>query len=344
MCIWNKVLVGLIGVASAVLLFLAMWTLKTHQYWSDLAEKHEQRIKQLSDQNESLVPSIRQLRLDLDKRLLDRRRAWFHCIPKIKRGDGTAEVMLTIDKPSPHGIAAKTVLYAFDETDAQKKGQYLGEFAAAGVSGKQVTLKPTGKLSNRELDRLVKATRPWVLYEIMPRDNRNLFTGLSDDQKRSLFPADVLPEYLKDGKEAAPDDPTDRVVAGKFVRPVWDYGALFRSERDYRILLTDSIAAAKSDKQLIDEALAEARTQEEAGKKDVAATAEDLKGAARQQEVVTDYNKKLEEKLAAIQAMVAQLIATNQAMAGQIAKFQLEAARRIDQRTRAMAQSGAERR
>ena len=57
-----------------------------------------------------------------------------------------------------------------------------------------------------------------------------------------------------------------------------------------------------------------------------------------------DKHKKLEDKLAAMQALVARLIATNQAMAGQMAKFQLQAAERIDARTRPMAQSTAERR
>ena len=42
-----------------------------------------------------------------------------------------------------------------------------------------------------------------------------------------------------------------------------------------------------------------------------------------------------------MQAWIARLAETNRAMAGQIAKFQLEAAERIDQRTRVMAQSGA---
>jgi hypothetical protein len=45
--------------------------------------------------------------------------------------------------------------------------------------------------------------------------------------------------------------------------------------------------------------------------------------------------------LAAVRADIARLIETNKAMAGRIAKMQLEAVRRIDERTRAMAQSGA---
>ena len=45
-----------------------------------------------------------------------------------------------------------------------------------------------------------------------------------------------------------------------------------------------------------------------------------------------------------MQAWIARLTETNQAMAGRIAKLQLEAAQRIDQRTREMALSGTGRR
>ncbi len=55
MGIWNKVLVGLIGVASLVLFYLAARTMKTHQYWRELAAKYEQRIEQLERANQALV-------------------------------------------------------------------------------------------------------------------------------------------------------------------------------------------------------------------------------------------------------------------------------------------------
>lgn len=134
MCLANKILVGLIAFAALPLFFMAAWTLKTHKYWAELAQKHEQRIEQLQNDSRLLdegtdkdgnfkQPGIRQVRLELHKLLLDRRRAWFHCDPKIKLGDdGTAEITVTIAQPTPHGIVApdkKTVLYAFEETDAQ---------------------------------------------------------------------------------------------------------------------------------------------------------------------------------------------------------------------------------
>jgi len=49
--------------------------------------------------------------------------------------------------------------------------------------------------------------------------------------------------------------------------------------------------------------------------------------------------KTLEDKVAAMKALVARMMENNKAMAGQIARLQWDAVRRIDQRTRAMAQS-----
>ena len=71
-------------------------------------------------------------RVELGKLLVDRRRAWFKCEPKMRlnRQEGTAEITFTIDQPRPNGIAENTVLYAFAEANVQKKGRYLGEFRA----------------------------------------------------------------------------------------------------------------------------------------------------------------------------------------------------------------------
>ena len=58
---------------------------------------------------------------------------------------------------------------------------------------------------------------------------------------------------------------------------------------------------------------------------------------------MADYLAKFQKALDEVRAAIKQKLQDNQAKAGQIAKLQLEAAERIDRRTRAMAQSGAER-
>ncbi len=356
MNIWNKILVGLIGVVSVVLFYMAARTMKTHQYWRELAQNHVRKIAQVEEENQKLVNGvenqgeqmqmgIRQLRVALSKLLLDRRRAWFKCDPKVElnREDGSATITVTTDKPDSHGIAENTILYGFEEADVRKKGRYLGEFKVgkADEKQKQVVLTPTSRLSPREIDRLAAAKGPWTLYEIMPRDSHDVYASLSDEQKKAMLPADSLPEYLKDGKPAAGDDPADRVAAGKYVRPLRDYQVLFSADRARATLLADQVDAATRDKKLIDDALAQAKQQEEAAKQDLAAAKEDVKKFTRERDAVATYRKVLDQELGAVKAAITELIKANQDMAGRIAQLQLEAARRIDERTRAMAQSGA---
>ena len=92
---------------------------------------------------------------------------------------------------------------------------------------------------------------------------------------------------------------------------------------------------------LIDDALAEGRKQEEACKKDIDASKIDLAKCVSERDSVAAYLKALGDSLTSAQTAITQLIETNKDVAGQIAKYQLEAARLIDQRTRAMAASGA---
>ena len=93
MSIWNKVLVWVIGVASVALFYMAARTLKTHQYWRELAQKYERKIEQVQQQNRVLLEGggnaggqsqlgIRQRRIELNKLLLDRHRVWFKCDPR----------------------------------------------------------------------------------------------------------------------------------------------------------------------------------------------------------------------------------------------------------------------
>lgn len=345
MSIWNKILVGLIGVAALGLFIMAARTLKTHQYWRDLALQHQRRIAQVEAENVSAETNVRQLRVALDKLLLDRRRAWFNCAAKVNlnRQDGSAAVAITTDQPDPNGIAQGAVLYGFEATDVQKKGRYLGEFKVTKSDEKQKTaiLVPAAQLSARQMDRLATAKGPWELYEILPRDNHDVFASLNDAEKKALLPKGSWPDYLKDGQPAAKDDPADRVVDGKYVRPIRDYQVLLGAQSLAYTLLTDRIIASMLDAKLVEDALAQAQQQEEAAKADVALSKEDLANSARQRDAVKGFLDTLDRELTAVKAAITELIKANTDMAGRIAKSQLEAARRIDQRTRAMAQSGA---
>jgi hypothetical protein len=359
MSIWNKVLVGVICVVSVAFFYMAARTLKTHQYWGARAVKLKEQIDALEKQNQVLIEGgenqsdfaqlgIRKRRIELNKLLLDRGRVWFRCDPKVKvsREDGSATAGIVIDNPVPHGIGDNTLLYAFEEADAQskqKKGHYLGEFKVTKADEKQKTviLVPTLPLSPRQIDGLATAQRPWELYEVLPRDNHDIFASLSDQQKKAMLQTDSLPEYLKDGQPGAADDPADRLVDGRYVRPIRDYQVLFSALNVQHTLLVDQLDATARDLKLVKDALAQAEQQEAAAKQDVAVAKEEVQKFSRQRDAVATYRKTLEQEVAAVKAAITELIENNKAKAGQIAKLQLEAARRIDQRTRAMAQSGA---
>lgn len=358
MSIWNKILVGLIIVASLAFFYMAARTLKTHQYWRELAKKHERKIDQVRKENARLLegkenpngPSemgIQQFRAELSKQLVDRRRMWSQCSPraKLNRQEGTAEITMTIEQPEHHGIAKGTVLNVFEEADVRQQGRYLGEFtvAKADEGQKTVVLAPTSHLTPRELKRLAEAKQPWVMYEVMPRDNHDVFASLSDDDKRAMLrdlTAATLQEYLRDDQPATKDDPAERVVDDKYVRAIRDYEVLFGAARMKYTLLADQVDAATRDDKLVREALELANQQEEAVKKDVELAKQDLAKYARERDAVATYRTKLQKEVKAAKAAITRLIESNKAMAGQIANAQLEAARRIDQRTRAMAQSG----
>ena len=350
MSIWNKILAWFVGITALAFFYLAARTLQTHAYWKKTAQSFEQAIKKVDADNKKLLEGdpkaaqvgIRQINIELDKVLLDRRRVWTNCEAKARVGreDGSAEVLVTIDRPDPPGIADNTVLYAFEETPVEKRGRYLGEFKVTKVAGKDVTLAPTSMLNTRELDRLAVAKQPWILYEIMPRDNHETLARLSGDQKKAMLPADTLQEYLKDGKPADKDDPAERVADGNYVRQLRDYQVLFDNDVENRTVMDQRLKAVTQDTNLLKVALDQAQKQEEVCKADIATAKEELAKITRERTLVADVSKAIDAKVAEVGAEISKLLEKNQAMAGHIAQQQLDAAERIDQRTRAMAQSG----
>jgi len=206
MSIWNKILIGVIIVTSLVFLYMSARMLKTHKYWRDLVRKLEADIRQ-EDQaiNGELKPAIDQVRAELNQLITDRHRVWYDCNPtvNINRQTGAVSIKVAVEQPSPHGLAEKTMVYAFEQPGIQQKGRFLGEMKVTGVADKEVTLEPAFKLSPRDADKLARAKRPWTLYDSMPHDNHEIFASLSEEDKKALLPADSVGEYVKNGQPAA---------------------------------------------------------------------------------------------------------------------------------------------
>ncbi len=373
MSLWNKILLGLIFVASLPYAYLAMRTLKTHQYWRQSAQQHEKRLDAVTQENRELIrgtgegedyqSGIQQLRLDLHKTLIDRGRVWRGCQPTVNADSGQAAV--TTDLPDPHGITNKMIFYVFeqsdeeDENDAQRR-QYIGEFKVTDVAEKLVQLEPSMKLKpdSAEFQRLTSSRGPWVLYEIMPIDNHEVFADFEEDELKSIMPESTVMEYLKDGQPATVDDLATWNVRGKvvdekgqevqgaaqgtYVRQLRDYEILFKDYHLQETILFDEFESTTRDKQYVDVTLAATQTQEQFRQQVKAQLNTKLAERQRELGAVGAHRKALESKLSAVTSAITGLIARNMATATQIAKIQLEAARRIDQRTRNVARNGAD--
>ena len=180
-----------------------------------------------------------------------------------------------------------------------------------------------------------------MLYELMPVDRHNAFTDLPEDERKAMLPERSLVEYNRDGQGAASDDPKECVVNGKYQRRLRDYKEIFKTCHSERTLFVDLYEALTRDEQYLKDALADAQRQLQFAEQEVALTKTDWTVAKKEQKAVIDHQAILESRLAGLQQLVTQRIKENLTIAAEIAKIQLNAARRIDERTRTMAQAGA---
>lgn len=361
MSIWNKVLVGCILLSSIAFFGMAARTVKTHQVWRDTAEQLQKKIAAVRAETRKLEKGdgdwmgMAKAHLESTKLATDLGRVWYNCTPK--RADAqTGQVSVSIampkpplepgkpDAPAPHGIADKTVLYAFEKADVDKGGRYLGEFKVVGVTATDVALEPTRRLAESQLQRLSQSKGPWVLFARLPLDShRNeAFADLKDSDLKAMLPEGSVAEYLRDGQPAEPGDPESRKakVDGKevYVRALRDYGAMLESYSRQRTVLADQIESSKRDEAAATDALTDAKGQQEFLQKQQASLTEEVAKYRGQRDAVGDHCKQVQAALAQFQARIADQIASNQGMAAEIAKIQFRA-RRIDQQARTMAQA-----
>jgi hypothetical protein len=354
MSIWNKVLLGFILVASLAFFYLAARTLKTQQAWRSSAQAFEKAIEKAKQEKEGyeegfkegedLKLGIRQLKIELHKMMLARGRVWYGVTPKQVANTPPEGLfaMVTIDAPDPHKISDKMILYAFEEKDAHSGGKYLGEFKVDSVDEKQAKLVPTMKPDDSEIDRVTKATGTWTLYERLPTDSHDLFTELTEDQLKSLVPQELLAEYLKDGKPAEANDPEERVSKDKkYVRELFDYATAFQQLHVERSALIDLIAAAKRNLATILSAMETAELAKKQNEQDKVEAQKEKDVVVAERDAAEASLKEVEALLADRQKAVQQAVSLIQSMAGEVARIQLEATRKINERTRALMQAGA---
>ena len=333
--------------------YMSARMLMTQKNWSVRAEQFAKKIKDLHDEDKiteqggtvggEFKPGIEQVRAELNKLTIDRQRVWYKCDPQVsvKRETHTATITVTIDQPNTSGIANKSILYAFEDVPAAQQGRYLGEFKVTAVSDKdkQITLEPAFILTLADEKKLAEAKKPWNLYDSLPHDNHEIFGQLNEQDKKAVLPADSVEEYIEDGKPAPQAAPAGNIADGKYVRPLRDYGYLFDAYHMKITELVDREQSVMRDKQMVENTLADAKLQVQFWKKQGTVVKAILAEMDRQRDAVAAHLDKLQNKIAEAKAAITELIKNNKAMAGQIAKIQLDATRAYDQRTRAMAQS-----
>jgi hypothetical protein len=347
MSIWNKILLGLIGVGALAQCYLTVRMLKTQQYWEWEVATYQKALNDKRKENQKLVEAekldngnlgTRHARLELEKALLGRGRVWHDCMPLLVALDRqTGNVAVNVEQPDPHEIKVNMVLYVMSQ--AEKGGYYVGEFRVVAVHDKKVQLAPTEKLDEEEIARVAKSDvggKGWVMYEIMPVDKHILFADLKPDELsafKAALPAASLDEYLRDGTPAEAGDAAKRVHHGKYARRLRDYTSSFAHFRTERAKFDDLCEAAERNRKYLQSASDDAKQQMQFQEKVRDELKTDKTAVAREVEVVRQHLAALQEKLTALVYDVKRRLEANVALAKEIVREQLDAARRIDERT-----------
>ncbi len=175
MSVWNKVLLGLLAIASLVFFHAALRTVKTFDYWSHKAADFERKLKDIREEIVSLRTAdhehplldktfgVQQLRFDLGRMVNNRGRIWTNCQvkkvqPEVVNGvkTGRTEVAVSSDDP---GISDKMLVYAFEEGDEPSSVKYLGEFAVKAINQNIVGMVSTTQLTKLQENNLRIARR-----------------------------------------------------------------------------------------------------------------------------------------------------------------------------------------
>jgi len=333
----------------------------------------EQQYQDLLNGNSQYGKPLREMKADLYAAQVDQGRIWrdvriSEVLPQDAEGNGVeltqaANLVITanVDRPSPHQIAPNMVLHAFEQqapTDPGVEpppndlvGTYMGEFQVVGADNASVTLSPTMRFELHELQRIGRTQGTWSLYEVMPSDRAGLFQGLEREELAELFryvdPAsgeirtvkdEVLDEYFKDGKQAEPGDPADRLIEGQdgvslYNRQLRDYSVEFH-ELHKRLVLKREENRTVGNHLAAIQASIQAIADQNAGR-DVEITnfkAEKTEVEAERDLAATHLEAVLDE-LALIRTAVDATIERNKELATRWAEWQLEQSRRIDERT-----------
>lgn len=285
------------------------------------------------------VPSIGELAHQLHMMTRLRGQVWRNVAPNAFDPQ-TGKLQVTIPTA---GLAANTVLFLFEEgpvnpEDPTQGAQYLGEFRVTEVSGQQVTLATVNELDDYEKQRLAGGRGPWSMYETMPPDQLELFTGLSEEQLRNLLPEASVEEYLRQGTPATPDDEEwnivgfdadgnrvgpndlDKAVKKTYQRRLRDFATELSELNRQRVTLLANVEAVKLDNERLQKALASAKELEAFRTEEIRKLEIDLAGVKKEREIIERHLTAIQSELAAAQKFLDQAIAENRRLADELGR------------------------
>ncbi len=312
MSIWSKVLVSLILVATLPFLYLSLRLLKTNQAWRSEVNKWEQDVtRQVEGPPDlaTLTEEVRVANVKLHDVVVDRGRVWTNVNPERAFNSNTGKGNVLVEAPAPHRLTAKMIVFAFDPTG------YLGEFQITEAGEKSVSLEPNMTMSDRQLKRVATSPGNWTLYEVMPIDRHDIFTGLDQEALGKLLPAERVNDYLRDGQPAEATDPQARVFDGKFERQLTDYGMLFH-EMDRQIsTAADLKIAAEKDAASLTASVADAKEQVAFHTKEIADLKKELATSRSEREMMTAQCQALSAEIAKTRVEMKDTFQKNRALA-----------------------------
>lgn len=347
MSIWSKVLAGCIVFASLFLFYFSTKMLVAEKNWQEAAKSYDKPLE-TAEKSARLalegdrtatppVPGIPDLEVKQHDMLVDRGRVW-NCIAQ--KGDpNTGACAVAVEQPDPHRIQDKSIVYLFEDNPANRGDttnlHYLGEFKVAAIAEKLISLEPTMKLSERQRKNIVGSKAPWLIYERMPVDRNDVFAGFDQQQLSALMPgvpAEVINEYLRDGKESQPDDPEARVMNGKFERALRDYVVFFHDLHAEIASYQDMIAAATTDLAITQKTLADTNKQVELRQQQIDKELKpELKEVSDERDLVLAQVDVMAKKLAEVRAENDETIAENRRLLAEWTKVQFAAAERLNE-------------
>jgi len=328
--IYQVVLVWFVFAASMAMVYLSARTLKTHQAWRSTFQAWQKAVDDVQRENariqggeengaEIVEPGIDQLQSELHRAVAGRGTVWFNVnADKIDPKTGIGE--LTIERPTPHDIVAKMILFAFQKKPMAEGGKYLGEFKVTQGDGKTRTIEvaPNLPLTDEDRQRLSLAKGAWTLYAIMPVDDAKMYAAMTPAERRTLFP------------EKSPEGLTEYASVD---RPLRDYEFFFHQNSDERALLAATIATTQDNLRRIATAQKTADEDVTYRQAEKVALTADREKNLYEQKAIRSYLQTLQKKLVAVRAdWQTSLNATIQT-ARKIQRIQMRAAEEIDRAT-----------